>query len=100
PAGRSITFTPAAPMPGFRNGALVGQHGSWNRRPHSGYKVIFVPFADGKPSGPPQDVVTGFLSPKGHAYGRPAGVALDKAGAILVADDVGNMIWRVTPAAR
>jgi len=99
-ASLGLAFYDGAPMPGFRNGALLGQHGSWNRRPHSGYKVIFVPFADGKPSGPPQDVVTGFLSPKGHAYGRPVGVAVDKAGAILVADDVGNMIWRVTPAAR
>ncbi len=82
----------------FANGMFIGQHGSWNRRPHSGYKVIFVPFAGGKPSGVPIDVLTGFLSPEGNAFGRPVGVALDKAGALLVADDVGNVIWRVSSA--
>jgi glucose/arabinose dehydrogenase len=76
-------------------GMFVGQHGSWNRRPHSGYKVIFVPFAAGKPTGAPIDVLTGFLSPEGTAYGRPVGVTLDHAGALLVADDVGNIVWRV-----
>jgi glucose/arabinose dehydrogenase len=75
---------------------FVGQHGSWNRVPHSGYKVIFVPFRDGKPSGAPLDLLTGFLSADGHALGRPVGVVLDKQGALLVADDVGNIIWRVT----
>jgi len=80
----------------FINGMFIGQHGSWNRRPHSGYKVIFVPFAGGKPAGAPLDVLTGFLSEEGNAYGRPVGVALDKQGALLVADDVGNVIWRVT----
>ena len=80
----------------FASGMFIGQHGSWNRRPHSGYKVIFVPFEAGKPSGAPVDVLTGFLSDRGQAYGRPVGVALDKAGALLVADDVGNVIWRVT----
>lgn len=81
----------------FRRGMFVGQHGSWNRRPHSGYKVIFVPFENGKPSGTaPLDVLTGFLSEDGNALGRPVGVALDKHGALLVADDVGNVIWRVT----
>lgn len=80
----------------FANGMFIGQHGSWNRRPHSGYKVIFVPFKDGKPSGEPIDVLTGFLSEDGKAYGRPVGVALDKQGALLVADDVGNVIWRVS----
>jgi glucose/arabinose dehydrogenase len=79
---------------------FIGQHGSWNRRPHSGYKVIFVPFANGAPSGPPLDVLTGFLSEDGNAFGRPVGVALDKQGALLVADDVGNVIWRVSPADR
>jgi glucose/arabinose dehydrogenase len=79
-------------------GAFVGQHGSWNRRPQSGYKVIFVPFEDGKPSGMPQDVLTGFLDADGHARGRPVGVAVDKPGALLVADDVGNAVWRVTPS--
>ncbi len=82
--------------PQFGSGMFVGQHGSWNRKPHSGYKVIFVPFRDGKPSGPPLDVLTGFLDDDGNARGRPVGVAVDKAGALLVADDVGNVIWRVT----
>jgi glucose/arabinose dehydrogenase len=79
----------------FANGMFVGQHGSWNRKPHSGYKVIFVPFAAGNPSGEPIDVLTGFLSEDGKANGRPVGVAIDKRGALLVADDVGNVIWRV-----
>ncbi len=83
----------------YRGGAFVGQHGSWNRRPPSGYKVIFVPFESGKPSGAPQDILTGFLSDDGEAYGRPVGVAVDKSGALLVADDVGNTVWRVTPSA-
>jgi glucose/arabinose dehydrogenase len=80
----------------FRNGAFVGQHGSWNRRPPSGYKVIFVPFEGGQPAGDPIDVLTGFLSADDEAFGRPVGVALDRQGALLVADDVGNRIWRVT----
>ena len=80
----------------FANGMFIGQHGSWNRQPRSGYKVIFVPFVDGKPVGQPMDVLTGFVSKEGNAYGRPVGVALDKTGALLVADDVGNTIWRVT----
>lgn len=82
----------------FKNGMFIGQHGSWNRRPHSGYKVIFVNFSDGKPVGQPIDVLTGFLSSEGNAYGRPVGVAIDKQGALLVADDVGNKIWRVSAA--
>jgi glucose/arabinose dehydrogenase len=82
----------------FANGMFVGQHGSWNRKPHSGYKVIFVPFSAGKPVGQPVDVLTGFLSADGKALGRPVGVALDKQGALLVADDVGNVIWRVAAA--
>ena len=80
----------------FANGMFIGQHGSWNRRPHSGYKVIFVRFETGKPVGEPIDVLTGFLSAEGNALGRPVGVAIDKAGALLVADDVGNVVWRVT----
>lgn len=83
--------------PAFAHGMFVGQHGSWNRQPHSGYKVIFVPFTEGKPSGLPLDVLTGFLSDSGQAFGRPVGVALDKQGALLVADDVGNVVWRVHP---
>ena len=85
--------------PAFKNGAFIGQHGSWNRKPRSGYKVIFVPFSSGKPSGPPQDILTGFLSADDKALGRPVGVAIDRSGALLVADDVGNRIWRVVPAA-
>ena len=84
--------------PKFAEGMFIGQHGSWNRRPYAGYKVIFVPFKGGVPNGPPIDVLTGFLSEKGDAYGRPVGVALDKSGALLVADDVGNRIWRVSPS--
>ena len=74
---------------------FVGQHGSWNRKPFSGYRVIFVPFQDGKPSGQPVEVLTGFVDDKPNALGRPVGVALDKSGALLVADDVGNTVWRV-----
>ena len=80
----------------FANGMFIGQHGSWNRKPRSGYKVIYVPFVNGKPTGTPIDVLTGFINKAGDAHGRPVGVALDKAGALLVADDVGNTIWRVT----
>ena len=87
------TTLPAA----FANGMFVGQHGSSNRRPHSGYKVVFVPFEGARPSGAaPVDVLTGFLSPDGDAWGRPVGVALDRQGALLVADDVGNVVWRVS----
>ena len=82
----------------FSSGMFIGQHGSWNRQPHSGYKVIFVPFTGGKPSGEPLDVLTGFLTAEGDASGRPVGVALDAKGALLVADDVGNVIWRVSAA--
>ena len=82
----------------YRGGAFVGQHGSWNRNPVSGYKVIFVPFEGGMPSGAPEDILTGFLSEDGKAQGRPAGVAVDKSGALLVADDVGNVVWRVGPS--
>jgi glucose/arabinose dehydrogenase len=82
--------------PSLQHGMFVGQHGSWNRKVRSGYKVIFVPFAGGKPTGSPIDVLTGFLDGKGQARGRPVGVAIDKQGALLVADDVGGMVWRVT----
>jgi glucose/arabinose dehydrogenase len=82
----------------FRGGMFIGQHGSWNRTQYSGYKVVFVPFKDGRPSGPPKDVLTGFLKDDGtgRAYGRPVGVTVDNKGALLVADDAGNTIWRVT----
>ena len=87
--------------PPFARGMFIGQHGSWNRKPHSGYKVIFVPFDGPRPSGAPIDVLSGFLDAEsGIAHGRPVGVAIDKRGALLVADDVGNVIWRVSGAAR
>lgn len=84
--------------PAFAEGAFIGQHGSWNRNPRSGYKVIFVPFANGRPSGSPRDVLVGFLDRRGRAQGRPVGTVIDRAGALLVADDVGNVIWRVSRA--
>jgi len=90
----------ALPAPFNGEGMFVGQHGSWNRKPYSGYQVIFVPFANGKPSGAPIEVLTGFLGGEGEAKGRPVGVAIDKTGALLVADDVGNVVWRVTAAGR
>jgi len=80
----------------FGEGAFIGQHGSWNRKPLSGYNVVFVPFRNGVPAGEPVEVLGGFVSPKGEAYGRPVGVALDQRGELLVADDVGNTVWRVT----
>ena len=81
----------------YRNGAFVGQHGSWNRKPRSGYKVVFVPFEDGRPAGPMEDVLSGFVDEEGDALGRPVDVAVDAAGALLVTDDVGDVVWRVTP---
>ncbi|NUY35283.1 sorbosone dehydrogenase family protein [Paraburkholderia sp. JPY303] len=84
--------------PHYRGGAFVGQHGSWNRKPRSGYKVVFVPFVDGKPAGVPEDFLSGFLTADGYAVGRPVGVALDTHGALLVADDVGNAVWRIAPS--
>ena len=94
-----LVFYEARLLPGrYANGAFIGEHGSWNRRPRSGYKVAFVPFADGRPSGEPEDVLTGFIDADGNALGRPVGVAVDGRGALLVADDVGNVIWRVTPS--
>ncbi|RYF94196.1 MAG: sorbosone dehydrogenase family protein [Caulobacteraceae bacterium] len=98
-ASLGLTFYRGGLLGQYRGGALIGQHGSWNRDPVSGYKVVFVPFSGGKPSGPAQDVLTGFLDKDVHAKGRPVGVVVDRAGALLVADDVGNVIWRVTPAA-
>ncbi|MGQ4274548.1 PQQ-dependent sugar dehydrogenase [Terrihabitans sp. B22-R8] len=85
----------------YANGAFVGQHGSWNRKPRSGYKVIFVPFENGLPSGQPRDILTGFVDEKNdEAFGRPVGVDIDRSGALLVADDVGGIVWRVTPSAQ
>lgn len=96
-ASLGLAYSRSASLPPrYADGLFVGQHGSWNRRPHSGYKVIFVPFVDASPQGLPVDVLDGFLSDDGEAYGRPVGVALDRGGALLVADDVGNTIWRVS----
>ncbi len=100
-ASLGLTFNTGKLFPSdMAGGAFIGQHGSWNRKPRAGYKVIFVPFANGKPSGKPQDVLTGFVNDNGEAQGRPVGVKLDKQGALLVADDVGNAVWRVMPAAK
>ncbi len=97
-ASLGLTFyTGSLFPPQYRHGAFIGQHGSWNREPRSGYKVVFVPFKNGQPQGLPQDILTGFVNDAGEAYGRPVGVVTDKSGALLVADDVGNTIWRVTP---
>jgi glucose/arabinose dehydrogenase len=92
-----LAFNTASGLPSrYRNGAFIGEHGSWDRVQFNGYKVVFVPFADGRPSGRAEDVVTGFLDSDGHARGRPVGVAFDKSGALLIADDVGNTVWRVS----
>ena len=97
-AALGLAFYEAALLPQFAGGAIIGEHGSWNRTPLSGYKVVFVPFRDGMPTGKPTDILTGFVDKNGDAMGRPVGVAVDKGGALLVADDVGNVIWRVAPA--
>jgi glucose/arabinose dehydrogenase len=95
-----LVFDTANGLPShYSGGAFVGEHGSWDRPTLNGYKVIFVPFANGKPNGMAEDVVTGFLDDKGNAHGRPVALALDKSGALLIADDVGNTVWRVTGAA-
>ena len=94
-AALGLTFSSSSALPArLRNGMFIGEHGSWNRKPPAGYKVVFVPFVKGKPSGLPTDVLTGFVSGDGAAWGRPVGVAIDKRGALLVADDVGNVVWR------
>ena len=97
PLGLTASDGALLPAP-FTNGMFIGEHGSWNRKPRSGYKVVFVPFSGGKPTGLPIDVLTGFVNTEGEALGRPVGVAIDKRGALLVADDVGNIVWRVTPS--
>jgi len=96
-ASLGLTFVPQTGLgKGFEDGAIIGQHGSWNRKPRAGYRVIFIPFKSGHPSGPPAEILTGFLNKKGQAMGRPVGVLIDKRGQLLVADDVGNTIWRVS----
>jgi glucose/arabinose dehydrogenase len=98
-ASLGLAFSRPGALPAqFWNGVFIGQHGSWNRRPPSGYRVVFIPFKDGRPAGMPVDVLTGFLGAGGEARGRPVGVALDRQGALLVADDVGNRVWRATAA--
>jgi glucose/arabinose dehydrogenase len=98
-ASLGLCFAEGNSLPAeFASGAFVGQHGSWNRDPHSGYKVIFLPFEGGEPAGDPIDVLTGFLNAEDEALGRPVGVVIDRQGALLVADDVGNKVWRVTAA--
>ena len=96
-ASLGLCWLPAGTLPGFPDGMVIGQHGSWNRSKLSGYRVIFVPFANGRPAGPPRDILTGFLAPdERESYGRPVGVTLGPDGSLLVADDVGDVIWRVT----
>jgi glucose/arabinose dehydrogenase len=98
-ASLGLCWMPAGTLPGFPDGMVIGQHGSWNRSTLSGYKVVFVPFENGKPSGPARDILSGFLAPdEKESYGRPVGVALGPDGSLLVADDVGNVIWRVRGA--
>jgi glucose/arabinose dehydrogenase len=98
-ASLGLTFGEGGQFPArYRGGAFVGQHGSWNREPRVGYRVIFVPFSGGAPTGPPEEILGGFLNADGQAMGRPVGVQFDAAGALLVADDVGRVIWRVSPA--
>jgi len=98
-ASLGLCWLPAGTLPGFPEGMAIGQHGSWNRSTLSGYKVVFVPFENGRPAGPPRDILSGFLAPdERESYGRPVGVTLGPDGSVLVADDVGNVIWRVTGA--
>jgi glucose/arabinose dehydrogenase len=97
-AALGLAFSTAAMGDRFTDGVFVGEHGSWNRSVPSGYKVIFVPFRDGRPAGPPTEFVTGFYGEDGKTYGRPVGVTVDPRGALIVADDLSNTIWRVTPS--
>jgi glucose/arabinose dehydrogenase len=99
-AALGLTFSTGQRLgPAFAQGAFVGEHGSWNRIPESGYKVVFIPFAGAQPSGMPVDILTGFVS-GGKAFGRPVGVQIARDGSLLVADDVGNTVWRVSAAGR
>lgn len=94
-----LAFNTGTALPArYRGGAFVGEHGSWDRGHLNGYKVVYVPFAGGRPSGKPVDAVTGFIGPDGKSLGRPVAVAMDRSGALLIADDVGNVVWRVTGA--
>jgi hypothetical protein len=96
-ASLGLCWLPAGTLPGFPDGMAIGQHGSWNRSTLSGYKLVFVPFSDGRPAGPPRDILSGFLAPDERvSYGRPVGVAIGPDGSVLMADDVGDVIWRVT----
>jgi glucose/arabinose dehydrogenase len=95
PLGLALGAASALPGPLGQPGAYIGQHGSWNRKPRAGYNVVHVPFTNGQPAGPPVEVLGGFVNERGEAYGRPVGVAIDRSGALLVADDVGNTVWRV-----
>ena len=98
-ASLGLCWLPAGTLPGFPDGMVIGQHGSWNRSTLSGYRVVFVPFENGRPAGPPRDILTGFLAPdERSSYGRPVGVTIGPDGSLLVADDVGDVIWRVTGA--
>lgn len=98
-ASLGLCWLPAGTLPGFPDGMAIGQHGSWNRSKLSGYKLVFIPFVNGRPSGAPRDILTGFLAPdEKESYGRPVGVAIGPDGAVLMADDVGDVIWRVTGA--
>jgi glucose/arabinose dehydrogenase len=98
-ASLGLAFSRGDSLPdNYRSGVFIGQHGSWNRKPLSGYKVIFVSFRDGQPYGSPVDVLTGFVNDSEKAQGRPVGVIIDSKGDLLVADDVGNAVWRVHAA--
>jgi glucose/arabinose dehydrogenase len=98
-ASLGLCWLPAGTLPGFPDGMAIGQHGSWNRSKLSGYKLVFVPFRNGRPSGPPRDILSGFLAPdESMSYGRPVGVTIGPDGSVLMADDVGDVIWRVTGA--
>jgi glucose/arabinose dehydrogenase len=99
-AALGVTFSSPAMGAKYADGVFVGEHGSWNRPDPVGYKVVFVPFSAGRPSGPPQDFVTGFREDDGTTYGRPVGVTVDPRGALLIADDLANIVWRVAPATR